>query len=196
VSTAGVKRQLGVEKLMKILLPCPSLFVKLLCLYLLIQFYPIVASSHTRLEIDKSLPPRSTSDGLKIAPCGNVPPTSDPSTRAVLIAGQDLLVEWEETIDHPGHYRLAFSPADDLGFDENVLLDNLTDVQGGQLPHKYSATIQIPDVQCDTCSIQLIQYMTEATPPRLYFSCADIRIVSAVPNDTLSPEKPTNLVEK
>ena len=42
-----------------------------------------LAYAHSRFELNGSLPPRSSNDGLKIGPCGNVPPTNDPACPVV-----------------------------------------------------------------------------------------------------------------
>src|SRR4051812_28140397 len=84
--------------------------------------------AHARLLLDKALKPRTTSTGEKTAPCGSASPTNDSTKRAILKAGDTILVEWEETINHPGWYRLAFSEDGVTGFDANVLKDNLPDV--------------------------------------------------------------------
>jgi hypothetical protein len=133
--------------------------------------------AHARWTTNSTvLVPRSTSDGLKTGPCGNIPRTNTTKTFA---PGQTIEVEWEETINHPGSYRIAFSPADDLGFDNNVLY-SANDLLGTEtpLPHKYTATITLPAQTCEACTLQLIQVMTDRTPPTNYYSCADIRIAT------------------
>ena len=141
---------------------------------LLVLLIPASASPHARLLPAGALKPRNTNAGNKGGPCGAAR-TSQPT---VLAPGQSLTVEWEELIDHPGYYRIAFSPSNDRGFDQNILADHLTDLQGGALPHRYSATVTVPTAPCEQCTIQLIQYMTESQPASLYYSCADIAIRS------------------
>jgi hypothetical protein len=143
---------------------------------------PATSFGHARLRLGGTLPPRSTSAGLKAGPCGNVARTNNPT---VLQAGQQLTVQWDEVVDHPGYYRVAFSPAGDQGFDANVLVPKVNDVTG---VHAYEATITIPNVECTQCTIQLIQYMTENNPPSLYYSCADVEIRKGpVPSPTPAP---------
>ena len=149
-------------------------------------------SGHTRIKPGSTLTPRSTSSGEKTGPCGATSPTSDASKRTSLTPGQKFTVYWEETIQHPGHFRIAFSPDGLAGFDQNVLLDNITDNQSGQVDysdpttyHQFSATITVPTKLCETCSLQVIQVMTEnPSSPSNYYSCADIRISN-------SPGSPT-----
>lgn len=86
------------------------------------------------------------------------------------------MVQWDEVIDHPGYYRIAFSPAGDLGFDENVLVPKVLDLPD---VHSYETLITVPNTPCTNCTIQMIQYMTENNPPTLYYSCADVEIRAA-----------------
>lgn len=141
--------------------------------------------AHTRFSADKLLKPRNNSDGNKTGPCGGVAQFPD-NQRTVLTAGADILVEWEETIEHPGWYRLAYSTDGETGYDTHVILDNILDQTGSVSRadpltwHRYSKTITVPDIACEKCSIQLIQVMNENPAlPRNYYSCADVRIVKA-----------------
>ncbi len=135
------------------------------------------AFAHSRWKTDSTvLVPRSTSSGLKTGPCGGVPRTATPK---VFSPGQVIEVEWEETINHPGSFRIAFSPADDLGFDDHVLY-SVADMLGAEtpMPHFYKATITLPMQACASCTLQLIQIMTDTMPPSNYYSCADIQLVA------------------
>jgi hypothetical protein len=109
---------------------------------------------------------------------GKTPPCEGPRTQlpTTYAPGQTITVHWLETIDHPGNYRIAFSPAADQGFDDNVLLDNIPDINGpvpaGGRP--YQADVTLPTIECTDCTLQLIQVMTETVPPSLYYSCTDL----------------------
>ena len=48
----------------------------------------------------------------------------------------------------------------------------------------YTRTITLPNIECNDCSLQLIQVMTDRSPPSNYYSCADIQLTS---NGTLPP---------
>ncbi|WP_455200630.1 SCE4755 family polysaccharide monooxygenase-like protein, partial [Kaarinaea lacus] len=158
---------------------------QLIVLMLIAILYTEMASAHARFVVDSATPPRSDNAGIKTGPCGGYPPSQDP---VVFTPGQQITVEWEETINHPGYYRIAFSPAGDQGYDENVLYQVDDDQDGSDVPHFYSATITLPDIECEDCSLQLIQYMTERDPPSLYYSCADIRLVAdGPPPDVQNP---------
>ncbi len=113
----------------------------------------------------------------KIGPCGGSPRTGVPTQYAV---GQEITVEWEETIGHTGCYQIAFSQADDKNW---VTLDQINDpanVQGVQ-----SAKVKLPaGVSCKDCTLAVLQLMIdrECQPNeapvagKTYYSCADIRV--------------------
>jgi predicted carbohydrate-binding protein with CBM5 and CBM33 domain len=139
-----------------------------------------VASAHARLKPTGTLKPRSDSSGLKTGPCGSV--AVDETKRVTLEAGDTLAVQWEETINHPGSFKFSFSENGATGFESN-LLKEVPDTQDGSVTfddpstyHQYTTTLEVPDITCDKCAIQLIQVMTESTPPTFYYSCADIKI--------------------
>ncbi len=151
--------------------------------------------AHARFSANKLLKPRNTSDSLKTGPCGGIAQLPL-DQRTQIVAGSKITVEWEETIEHPGWYRLAFSPNGSTGFDTNVLLDNILDTTGSVTRanpatwHRYSATIDVPTTTCESCTIQLIQVMTEdPANPRNYYSCADVRIIAA-DNTVEKPDTP------
>jgi hypothetical protein len=132
---------------------------------------PSLASAHIVMT---SPTPRSGSDSLKTGPCGNVAPTGSP---AVFGVGETITLTWLETVDHPGYYRIAFSPGGDAGYDDNVLRDDIADFQCTSTPCPYEAQVVLPTTPCQGCSLQLIQYMGTAPPYSPYFSCADITLL-------------------
>jgi len=152
--------------------------IQLVILILVAILYTDLANAHSRFALNSATPPRSDNSGIKTGPCGGYPRSTTP---AVFTPGQQITVQWEETINHPGYFRIAFSPADDLDFDANVLYQVDDNQNDSQVPHFYTANITLPNTPCQTCSLQLIQYMTEVTPPNLYYSCADIQIISTDP---------------
>ena len=173
--------------------------------------------AHARLKPNSTLNPRTTSSGEKVGPCGATTPTTDPTKRTTLAPGQKLVVSWEETINHPGSFRIAFSKDGLTGFDNNILLNNIPDNNDTPVNysdpttyHQFSATVTLPQEQCENCSIQLIQVMTDQGG-KPYFSCADIRISTTAPKPvspsptptpgpapapTTTPDAPTNLKVK
>lgn len=133
----------------------------------LASLVPCAAQAHAHLI---SPAPRTT-QSLKAGPCGGVPRTGKPT---VFEPGQTITVVWAETQTHPGSYRIAFSPANDLGFDDNVLKSNIPNPGGVQATN--STQVTLPNVTCSACTLQLIQVMTNTNPPSNYYSCADIAL--------------------
>ncbi len=134
---------------------------------------------------------------LKTAPCGGKARTNTPK---VLKKGDTVTLKFRETIGHPGHFIISFSPAADEDFDKNILLDNI--VRGvGVVDDKnniYSREITLPDVECTDCALQLIQVMTDRNPPTNYYSCADIQLTATgapppVGGDVTPPSDISNL---
>lgn len=123
----------------------------------------------------------------KAGPCG-----AAGSTRGTNVTsfqpGETITVEWDETVDHPGHYRIAF---DDDGEDAfatppnnpndnfpSTLVEPIADKTGGH----YTQSVTLPDKPCTSCTLQLIQVMTTTVPYNsFYFQCADITIGTADP---------------
>ena len=134
--------------------------------------------------------PRTTEAGQKgPAPCGVLGPRKPNTFRP----GQTITVKWLETIGHPGHFRLAF---DSDGMDDFKDPTSFTDIQvtpiapilaDGVLKHTNSpgnvmreVQITFPNMTCSTCTLQLLQMMTDKPPfgpgggDDLYRQCADI----------------------
>lgn len=135
--------------------------------------------AHARFKANSQFtPPRNDSTGLKTAPCGEVPRTQNPK---VYKPGEEITVEWEETINHPGYYIIRFSKENDAGFENNVLVEKFVDTQNNPVSspsdyHQYSTKVKLPNITCTGCTLQLIQHMDDA-PERPYFSCTDIQLV-------------------
>lgn len=136
-------------------------------------------SAHTRWKPGGTIAPRADMQGryptdLKSGPCGGLPRSRTP---ARLTSGAVVDVEFESTIYHQGHFRIAFSPANDMGFDQHILLDNIPDF-ANQADRRLSLTL--PNVECSACTLQLIQVMMDRSPPTNYYSCADIQLVASI----------------
>ena len=144
----------------------------------------------------------------KDGPCGEgqdqeVEETGDVTT---FRAGQEITVEWQETIGHPGHFRIAVATDRDDLFDPEVETTNGDGVSGdsisaeimspvaypvlvdGLFPRAtvsgaqatpFSTTVTLPDEPCENCTLQVIQFMSQHAPGYFYHHCANIRIVAA-----------------
>jgi hypothetical protein len=155
-------------------------------LFSLIFTTSTLAYGHSRIMPNAALNPRSSNSGLKVGPCGGVARI----TPMQHLPGATITVDWQETVQHPGRYEFYFSPANDSNF---VLLKTVPDTQDGvgDIPHNYSTTLTLPNVVCDTCTIQLIQVMTEdPANPSLYFSCADVKLTSTPGTNPPPPPAP------
>jgi uncharacterized membrane protein YgcG len=133
------------------------------------------ASAHITMT---SPTPRTTEN--KTAPCGAG------ATRGTKVAafapGETITVEWDETVDHPGHYRIAFdNDGDDVFVNPNnpndnfpfTLMEPIADKVGGH----YTQKITLPTTPCSNCTLQLMQIMTTQVPYNsFYYQCADITI--------------------
>jgi hypothetical protein len=126
--------------------------------------------------------PAPRTEEQKEGPCGTS--GSRRGTRVTNFApGETITIEWDETVDHPGHYRIAFdndgndafiatpnNPNDNF---PSTLVEPIVDKVGGH----YTQTITLPDEPCTNCTIQLVQVMTTSVPYNsFYFQCADITI--------------------
>lgn len=167
---------------------------------------PSLAAAHIALV---SPAPRTSSQ--KAGPCGAAGSVRGANV-TTLAPGATITVSWKETIDHPGHFRISF---DNDGQDfvvppnatattegmENVMVDLIADVQGGGLPaggRPYTQDITLPDIECENCTLQIIQLMTDKPPYTLptdaggsndiYYQCADIRLAAGTPPPDPNPD--------
>jgi len=121
--------------------------------------------------------------------------------------GQTITVTWQETINHPGHFRIAFQPNGDIfGIPEAGLgaggypdkdLTGMTDTDNGSIVLKdmiadgtLQADITLPNMECSNCTLQFIQVMTDKPPytrdlasDDIYFNCADVVLSNSPPPD-------------
>jgi hypothetical protein len=159
----------------------------------------------------------------KGSPCGpgnvrpfigdNVDPIPASGAITTFHAGETISVEWQETVYHPGYFRISLapvSPADatstefpdpaltdteNCHFDhslvqtephDNVLADGLhmaSDQNGTN--RSLTAEVKLPDEPCEHCTLQLVQVM-EGHPASscFYFHCAEIKVVAAEGGET------------
>jgi hypothetical protein len=151
-----------------------------------------IASAHIQIST-----PLQRDTGQKIGPCG-----SSNGIRSQNVCtyrpGATIVVTWDETIEHPGHFRISFDQdgeddfADPESFEDvdggpSVLVDGIADrsVVGGD--PTYTQEVTLPDVECQNCTLQLIQLMTDKPPygdgNDIYYQCADLVLSEAAPAD-------------
>lgn len=157
---------------------------------LAVTFGAAEASAHIKLNAPA---PRYVyaSDGQKVGPCGSGTESGDITEFA---PGDQIMVEWQETVNHPGYFRISLDPdggddglEDPTDYDDfdsaNVLEENIPDNGGAA----FSRLVTLPNVECEKCTLQLIQVMTDKPPwgPEggndIYYWCADIKISGSVP---------------
>jgi hypothetical protein len=149
-----------------------------------------VAGAHSRLTAPV---PRNDFDDIKDTNALHPPPCGGPRSTVVMAkqAGDVIQVEWDETIDHLGHYEILFSMANDQNFTflndpTGIPLTNIRDVQGGTLPHHYTQMVKLPAAACPACTLQLKQFMSETST--YYHSCADVQLLQVTaPSDGGAP---------
>jgi MYXO-CTERM domain-containing protein len=160
------------------------------------------AAAHIEL-VDPS--PRYALPGNKACPCGEgdgnrqcdttAADSHDPNRSTnvhTFEAGSTITVVAEEYIDHAGRMRVAFDPdgADLADFNANILMDVADPSESGLSmanPRTWEFQIQLPNMTCDNCTLQVIQAMHNDTvnpvmdpaPLSTYYTCADIRLVAA-----------------
>lgn len=131
---------------------------------------------------------------MKQGPCGRGSEDKRGNNVTTYEPGETITVEWKETIPHPGHYRIAFDPDGSDIFEDpksftdvsggpGVLVDGIEDKSGTQT---YTQQVTLPNVECDNCTLQLIQMMTDKPPygngDDLYYQCADIVLKRSAPD--------------
>jgi len=178
--------------------------------------FALPATAHVGLVYP---PSRYGQNILKFPPCG-LGGGQRSNNVTTLEAGATIDIVWDEYIDHPGHFRVSFDADGDDDFvepaclsgcnsrmptierysNEAVLLDGIADTpQGGP----GGTRITLPDIECNNCTLQVIQVMYDKPPYRLpgddlYYQCADLVLRRSVPltetptaSATPSAEPPT-----
>jgi cysteine-rich repeat protein len=128
----------------------------------------------------------------KAGPCGLA---GRSTTVTTLPAGATITVLFDELINHPGEFRIAFDAAgdDDLApptwdgatwvtaSGVNLLAEHVPDLAAGVTRGEVQVTL--PAVPCTACTLQLIQVMTDKPPfigdNDFYFMCADLVLEAA-----------------
>jgi MYXO-CTERM domain-containing protein len=157
----------------------------------------------TLLEPESWIEEGLLGDPQKGGPCGPGPGQASTPTNAITTyeAGQKVMVKWEETIPHPGHFRIALAenrddlvdpvieyddscnPTSPIEFSDElpVLADNVHPrMQTAGTGPMFMHEITLPaGFTCEKCTLQVIQFMTQHDPSCYYYHCADIKIVAA-----------------
>jgi MYXO-CTERM domain-containing protein len=158
-----------------------------------------VADAHFRLVAPANqVMQNATGDPQKTGPCGNEGTQTPSNVTTPFRPGDTVTIQLNETIYHPGHYRVALAinsptelpapPAVTVGssacgsaaIQQNPAFPVLAD---GMLPHtaplsgQQSFQVKLPtDVTCTSCTLQILEFMAEHTAPCFYYHCAKISI--------------------
>lgn len=152
----------------------------------MIQGFPSRASAHAKLTSPIPRDPQS-GGGNKMGPCGPIAKQS--TTTATFNGGQTITVNWTEVINHPGRFLFAVSKDQDKSF-QNIA--TVIDTKNSSGSHDFTTTLQIPNINCDNCTLQLIQSMEEnPSAPTYYYSCADIKILATATSTPTPTPTPT-----
>jgi len=183
---------------------------------------PSVVQAHFKLlEPASWLVESERGDPQKAAPCGNTADAKPTDAVTKVTGGSKLHLKVAETIYHPGHYRvaLAVNSRTELPVDP-MTVERMTDrgpysvwaaiqspaqipvIADGLFQHytrpaspqTYEADIQLPNITCAKCTLQVIQFMAEHAYNQpggySYHHCADLAI-TADPNKPLDKGWPT-----
>jgi hypothetical protein len=176
---------------------------------------PAALSAHFKLlEPASWLTESDRGDPQKAAPCGGDPKAVNSNVVGKAVGGSKLHLKVTETIYHPGHYRvaLAVNSRAELPPDPDtkermtekgpqsvwaaiqsppqipVIADGLFQhYTRPSQPATYETDIQLPNINCAKCTLQVIQFMAEHGYNQpggySYHHCADLQI-------TADPDKP------
>ena len=181
----------------------------------LVTIVPAVAHAHFRLlEPTSWLIESDRGDPQKAGPCGGTNTDYGKPSYVIskAIGGSKLHIKVQETIYHPGHYRVALAvnsptelPADPEATTENtekgprsisakimnpvqapVLADGLF-VHTAATTTPWETDVTLPNITCKRCTLQVAQFMAEhgVNNPGMftYHHCAEVAI-------TADPKKP------
>lgn len=147
---------------------------------------PGIAGAHFDL-----VTPASRYEGTLFGrPCGQEPDTGRANV-TTLSAGSTVTLRWTNTVTHPGHFRVSFdadgqdfsvpSAPDEFYSDPNVVADDIPSNTGTA---QRTFPLALPDIECDHCTIQLLQVLTDHQPytidvntDDLHWQCADVILV-------------------
>lgn len=163
------------------------------------------ASAHIHLTNPLSRTDNVQGDPQKNGHCGDpaYSRAANPTRTTEMPPGATITVTWAETINHPGHFRIAFQPNGDTfslppvgtavgnypsaAEDQTGMVDGPTGtmILADIIPDgTLSKQITLPNMECTNCTLQFIQVMTNNPPYQpaitnqndLYFNCADITL--------------------
>jgi hypothetical protein len=179
----------------------------LLAVVAIVVLAPLAGAHFRLLEPQSWLVENNLGDPQKLGPCGGTSADSGMPTNAVnkVQGGQMLHIRLQETIFHPGHYRvaLAVNSRSELPPDPEVttrdtdkgpwsvsspiasqpkipvLADGLF-VHTTRQTGPFETDVQLPNIHCEKCTLQIVEFMAEHGYNRdggyFYHHCAVLQI--------------------
>lgn len=182
------------------------------CLLVLLGLCTGSAPAHFAVDMSDTHVSRYGPGEIKSAPCGR--PDGERGDNVYTYApGETVTLSWIEFVGHPGYYRIAFDPDGDDGFkdpasiipagrscavgepncgkddyynNDTVMVDDFGRHDDSPHGKRYSVDVKLPDVECETCTLQIIQVMTEQSKAPydpsaegaddIYYQCIDLRL--------------------
>ena len=168
------------------------------------------ASAHFHLlEPQSWLVEATNGDPQKLGPCGGTTANAGMPSGIVnqVRGGQKLHIKLQETVFHPGHYRVALAvnsrdelPADPQAVTRDgdkgpqsvsapiqnppkipVLADGLF-VHTTRSADPFETDVQIPNINCPKCTLQIVEFMAEHGVNKdggfFYHHCAEMQITA------------------
>lgn len=162
------------------------------------------AEAHFKLNTPAAYSQQSAmyGDPQKTAPCGPTAGTLVPTNAVTAVqSGAMLSISINETIAHPGHYRVAIAqnmaglPAAPTVTNANcnglvpVANPALPVLADGLLPHtapfsnpNQTMQVMIPaGMTCTNCVLQVLEYMANHAQPCFYYHCAMVNVSPTAP---------------
>ena len=152
---------------------------------------PFAAAHFHLLEPQSWLVESNLGDPQKLGPCGGTTANAGMPTGIVnkVTGGSKLHIKLDETVFHPGHYRIALAvnsrdelPADPMTVTRDsdkgpqsvsaaiqnppkipVLADGLFvhTMRPAKGPETFETDVQIPNISCPKCTLQIVEFMAE-----------------------------------
>jgi hypothetical protein len=175
---------------------------------------PFAGAHFKLLEPQSWLVENELGDPQKLGPCGGISANAGTPTNLInkLRGGQMLHIKVQETVFHPGHYRIALAvnsraelppdPEVATGDSEtgpssvSAAIEKIVQVPvlaDGLFAHTtrqtepFETDIQLPNISCPKCTLQIVEFMAQHGYNKdggyFYHHCADLEI-------TPDPSKP------
>ncbi len=160
---------------------------------------PRVATSHFFLRSPASWRAQDTlGNPQKAGPCGNEGAATTTGTVTPFSPGETITIALDETVYHPGHYRIALAVNDRSELPAApavapgatacgtapvmtppvfpVLADGVL-LHEAPLSGTQSIQVTLPSsVICSRCTLQVLEFMSNHAAPCFYYHCADLSI--------------------